>query len=171
MQYPTWRLLLLQHPTWHMLLLQHSTSILSRIGILCVTYGQVLDLMIGIIETLFTQLGITSNYSAIADLYNLQFTVTHALGFSVFTCRILATDFHTVAIPEFHCNCSTYEVFFAHSNSFLVISSQSPSTAISRTRPNSNSSCFRSSLYRLEANPQETPLPLLLRRRVYSAVA
>jgi hypothetical protein len=32
-------------------------------------------------------------YSAIADLHTLQFTVTHALEFSVFTSRILATDF------------------------------------------------------------------------------
>jgi hypothetical protein len=32
-------------------------------------------------------------YSAIADLHTLQFAVTHALGFSVFTSRILATDF------------------------------------------------------------------------------
>jgi hypothetical protein len=31
-------------------------------------------------------------YRAIADLHTLQFIVTHALGFSVFTNRILATD-------------------------------------------------------------------------------
>jgi hypothetical protein len=31
-------------------------------------------------------------YSAIAILHTLQFTFTHALGFSVFTSRILATD-------------------------------------------------------------------------------
>jgi hypothetical protein len=31
-------------------------------------------------------------YSAIADLHTLLFTVTHALGFSVVTNRILATD-------------------------------------------------------------------------------
>jgi hypothetical protein len=31
-------------------------------------------------------------YSAIAILHASQFTVTHALGFSVFTSRILATD-------------------------------------------------------------------------------
>jgi hypothetical protein len=30
-------------------------------------------------------------YSAIADLHTLQFTVTHAVRFSVFTSRILAT--------------------------------------------------------------------------------
>jgi hypothetical protein len=34
-------------------------------------------------------------YSAIADLHNLQFTVAHALGFSAFTIRPLATDFNT----------------------------------------------------------------------------
>jgi hypothetical protein len=48
--------------------------------------------MIGFFETLFTQLGTTGNYNATADLYTLQFTVTHVLGFSVFTSRILATD-------------------------------------------------------------------------------
>jgi hypothetical protein len=31
-------------------------------------------------------------HSAIADLHTLQFTVTHALGFSAFTSLILATD-------------------------------------------------------------------------------
>jgi hypothetical protein len=55
--------------------------------------------MIRFIDTLFTQLGTTGNYSAIADLHTLQFTVTHALGFSVFTSRILPTDFHTVVMP------------------------------------------------------------------------
>jgi hypothetical protein len=55
--------------------------------------------MTGFIDTLYIQLGITRNYSAIADLHTLQFTITHALGFSVFTSRILATDFHTVVIP------------------------------------------------------------------------
>jgi hypothetical protein len=34
----------------------------------------------------------TANYSAIAILHNFQFTVAHALGCSVFTSHILATD-------------------------------------------------------------------------------
>jgi hypothetical protein len=38
-------------------------------------------------------------YSAIAILHTLQFTVAHALGFSVFTSRILATD-----LSQYHCN-------------------------------------------------------------------
>jgi hypothetical protein len=61
----------------------------SRVG---VTVDGFLDSMIGFIDTLFTQLGTTGNYSAIADIHTLQFIVAHALGFSVFTIRILATD-------------------------------------------------------------------------------
>jgi hypothetical protein len=41
--------------------------------------------MIQFIDTLVTE-------SNTADLHTLQFTVTHALGFSVFISRILATD-------------------------------------------------------------------------------
>jgi hypothetical protein len=54
--------------------------------------------MIGFIDTLYSALGITRSYRAIADLHTLQFTVTHALGFSVFTSLILATDFITVSL-------------------------------------------------------------------------
>jgi hypothetical protein len=70
-----------------------------------------------------------------------------------------------------HCNFNSHEIFLAQSNSFLAISSQSPSTAISRTRPNSDSSCVLFSLYSLETDREKTPLHLLLRRHVYSAVA
>jgi hypothetical protein len=56
------------------------------------TYRRVLNWMIGFIDTLYTPVRITSNYSAIADLHTLQFTVTYALGFSVFTSRTLETD-------------------------------------------------------------------------------
>jgi hypothetical protein len=48
--------------------------------------------MIGFIDTLCTPLGTTGNYSAISDLHTLQFTVTHVLGFPVFTSRILVTN-------------------------------------------------------------------------------
>jgi hypothetical protein len=53
----------------------------------------------GFIDTLLTQLGTTGNYSAIADIHTLQFKVTHALGFSDFSSRILAKDLLTVVIP------------------------------------------------------------------------
>jgi hypothetical protein len=63
-----------------------------------VTYRRVLDWMIGFIDTLFTQLETIGNYSAISDLHTLQFTVTHAVGFSVFISRILANGFITVSL-------------------------------------------------------------------------
>jgi hypothetical protein len=83
---------------------------------------RVLDWMIGFIDTLYNQLGTTSNYNAMADLHTLQFTVTQAPRFSAFTSRILATDlwqshchftshfkssFHSLIpfLPLF-CNCS-----------------------------------------------------------------
>jgi hypothetical protein len=47
--------------------------------------------MIGFINTLYNH-STYKQYSAIADLHNLQFTVTHALGFSVFTSRILVAE-------------------------------------------------------------------------------
>jgi hypothetical protein len=77
-------------------------------------YRQVLD---WIYCTLFTQLGTTGNYSAIAYLHTLQFTFTHALGFSVFTSRILATDFITVSLSIQ----ITHEVLLSQPNSFLSI--------------------------------------------------
>jgi hypothetical protein len=61
-------------------------------GVLCLTVRWVPDWMIGCIYTLVTLLGTIDNYSAIADLHTLQFTVTQELDFSVFTSRILATD-------------------------------------------------------------------------------
>jgi hypothetical protein len=61
-------------------------------GGLCVTYRRVLNWMIEFIYIFFTQLGTTGNFIIIVDLHTLQFTVTHAVGFSVFTSHILATD-------------------------------------------------------------------------------
>jgi hypothetical protein len=75
-----------------------------------VTYRLELDWMIGFIAAYtFTQFGTTGNYNAVAGLRNLQFIVTHALRFSVFTSRILATDFLTVSLSLQ----ITYKVFFA----------------------------------------------------------
>jgi hypothetical protein len=72
--------------------------------------------MIEFIDTLFTQPGTTGNYSAIADLHTSRFTVTHALGFSVFTSRVLATDLIVSLSLQI-----TDEVFFSQPNSFLAI--------------------------------------------------
>jgi hypothetical protein len=66
--------------------------------------------MIGFLSTLVTlSLLITlkyRQYSAIADLHTFQFTTAHALGFSVSTSRLLATDLNTETITS-----NQYEVF------------------------------------------------------------
>jgi hypothetical protein len=62
--------------------------------------------MIGVISISVTSSLNHNYYRTIADLLNFQFTVTHALGFSVFTSRLLATDLNTQTITSNH-----YEVF------------------------------------------------------------
>jgi hypothetical protein len=57
-----------------------------------VTYRRVLDWMTGFIDTLYTQLGTAGNTALSLYSHTLQFTVTHALEFSVFTSRVLVTD-------------------------------------------------------------------------------
>jgi hypothetical protein len=49
----------------------------------------------GIISTSVTVYLNYNQYSAITDLRNFQFTVTHALGFSFSTSLLLATEFNT----------------------------------------------------------------------------
>jgi hypothetical protein len=51
-----------------------------------------MDWMIGFIALYTFTTQDYRQYRAIADLHTLQFTVTHALGFSVFTSLILETD-------------------------------------------------------------------------------
>jgi hypothetical protein len=81
-------------------------NILSRV---LVTTDGVLDWMIRFTDILYTELGTTGNYSAIADLHTLELTVTYALGFSVFTSRILATDF-----SQFHCKFKSHMKSSSH---------------------------------------------------------
>jgi hypothetical protein len=72
-----------------------SSFILSRVGGYAWRKYRVLVRMIGFISTSVT---ISLNYnqcSDIADLHILQFNVAHALGFSVFTSRLLATELST----------------------------------------------------------------------------
>jgi hypothetical protein len=66
--------------------------------------------MIGFIDAFYTPFGTTGNYSAIFDIDTFQFTVTHALGFSVFTSRILAyikSSVHTLSLNRPASNSST----------------------------------------------------------------
>jgi hypothetical protein len=74
-------------------------------------YRRGLDWMIRFIAPYtFTQLWTTENYSAVAILHTFQFTAPHALGFSVFTSRILATDF-----SQSHCNFKSHVKSSCHS--------------------------------------------------------
>jgi hypothetical protein len=76
-----------------------------------VTIDEILDWIFGFITPYtFTQFGTTGNYSAIANLHALQFTITHALGFSVFSSRILATD-----LSQTHCNFKSHVKSSCHS--------------------------------------------------------
>jgi hypothetical protein len=61
------------------------------------------------------------HYSAIAILPTLQFTGAHALGFSVSTSRILATDLSVSLSLQI-----THEVCFSQPSSFLAIILQLP---------------------------------------------
>jgi hypothetical protein len=78
----------------------HMIKVLSRV---LVTTEGVWDWTIGFIDTLYTRQNYRQN-SAIADLLvrNIQLTVTHALGFSVFTSRIQATDFISLIVTSNH---------------------------------------------------------------------
>jgi hypothetical protein len=55
-----------------------------------------------LLSLLLQPLLITLKYGAITDLHNLQFAVAHALGFSVSTSRLLATDLNTDTITSNH---------------------------------------------------------------------
>jgi hypothetical protein len=81
-------------------------NILSRVGVpWLIIRGS------GFIDTsTFTQFETTGNYIAIAILHTFQFIVPHALGFSVFISRILATD-----LSQSHSNFNSHVTSFSHS--------------------------------------------------------
>jgi hypothetical protein len=62
--------------------------------------------MIGFIGTSVTLSLNYNQYNAIADLHTFQSTVIRAIGFSISTSRLLATDLNTETITLNH-----YEVF------------------------------------------------------------
>jgi hypothetical protein len=127
------------------------------------------------IDTLFTPLGTTGSYRAIADLHTSQFTVTHALRFSVFTSRILETEFITVCHfkpnrkPSFHslipflplfCNCQL--------NPIPLLPSSYPGRLASRN----STLLYAASLQPFRTDHAENTASLFFfGRRVYSAVA
>jgi hypothetical protein len=65
--------------------------------------------MIGFSSTSVTISLNYSQYNAIADLHTSQFTVAHALGFSISISRLLATDLNTETSTSNH-----YDVLFNH---------------------------------------------------------
>jgi hypothetical protein len=100
-----------------------------------VAIGRGLDWMTGFI----TLIHLASNYKrycVIANLHTLQFTVTHTLGFSVFTSRNLATDFNTnytnLTVTEAHIKSSLHSVII------LLLSLLNHSAGISRNFLNYN---------------------------------
>jgi hypothetical protein len=56
---------------------------------------------------------VAADCSAIADLHTFQFTAAHALGFSVFTSRLLATDLSTELALQITLK-SSYHFLFNH---------------------------------------------------------
>jgi hypothetical protein len=77
---PAWR----KHAKLSQPLFGNNPNLLSRVG---VNIRRVLNLMIRFIDNLYTEFITAINYSAIANINTLQFTVAHTLGFSVFTSR------------------------------------------------------------------------------------
>jgi hypothetical protein len=59
--------------------------------------------MIGFIGTSVTISLNYNHYSTTADLHTFQFTFAHALGFSIFTSPLLATDLNTETSTSDHC--------------------------------------------------------------------
>jgi hypothetical protein len=134
---PTWRRQQAKLPlitfyngiSFILILTVYKIIILPCVG---VNIDGVLDWMFGFIDTLFTQLEPTGNYSATA--ISTHFTVHRYTRTRVLFLQKShpGNGFITVSLSLQ----ITHEVFFSPPNSFLAISSQSPWTAISRTRPN-----------------------------------
>jgi hypothetical protein len=131
-----------------------------------VTYRWVFDWMIGFIDTLYTPLGTTRNYSAIATsaLYNSRTSFLSLLQspLVVFWQRI-----HNSLIKLKSFTKSSLQSLIPFLPLLSITydcrhSQFSASTVISRTSLSSHPSCVRSPLYSLGADSQETPLPLVL---------
>jgi hypothetical protein len=126
-------------------------NIVTCIG---VTYRRVLDWMIGFIAHYTFTTRDYRQYSAIAILHTFQFTVTHPVGISVITSRILAT-YITVSLSLQ----ITRGVFFAQSSSLFAIILQLP---IPKTRLSSIPLFPSSCLGRLASRSSALHFSLLL---------
>jgi hypothetical protein len=137
-------------------------------------YRRGLDWMIGFIAPYIFTTWDYRQYSALAILHTFQFTVEHTQGFSVITSLILATDFITVSLSLQ----ITYEVFFAHPNSFLAMILDSIRFLYSQahipvgwrleTRLDfSPALCYQTLLYNHFARTTQKTQHLLLRRHIY----
>jgi hypothetical protein len=76
---------------------------LSHVRVVALLIRRVLEWTIGFIAPYTYTARDYRQYSAIAHLHTFQFTVTHALGLSVFTSRILVTD-----LSQSHCHFSSH---------------------------------------------------------------
>jgi hypothetical protein len=84
---------------------------LSHVGRYARWKWWVLVRMIGFISTLVTTSLNYSQYSDIADLHTLQFTVAHAIGLAVFTSRLVATDLNNETSTSKHYKSSCHFLF------------------------------------------------------------
>jgi hypothetical protein len=92
-------------------ILLQAYSILSLVRVQAWRKWRVLDRMIGFISASVTISLNYNQYSAVADLHTFQFTVAHALEFSVFTSRLLATDLNTETVTSSIMKSSCYFLF------------------------------------------------------------
>jgi hypothetical protein len=79
--------------------------VLWRVGWYTPLIRRVLVRVIGFISSCVTLTH--RQYSAIADTHTFQFTIAHALGFSLSTSRLLAMDFDTQTTTVSHSKCYT----------------------------------------------------------------
>jgi hypothetical protein len=116
---------------------------------------------------LYTQLVITCS-TALPLNYTLQFTLIHTLGFSVFTSRILATNFNTVIIPVSlqipHLKPPLHRLTFKsqlHSLPFLF----NPFRLLSQETPSIITPAGLVSLYSLRADPTENAVSVVIAQK------
>jgi hypothetical protein len=100
----------------------------------------VLVQMIGFISSWVTHSVIITltyrSYSSITVLHTFQFTVVHALGFSLPTSRLLATDLNTETITSNHW--STHSKHYTQTNSSTHTIKSSPTMKLPRLSPAEN---------------------------------